>query len=188
MFYDNFTKKSEIWDNGWHKQAKKIISPNFNLRPYKTKIYLIIIHCISLPECQYNNTNVEDFFQNKLVPYHKELNKIKKLKVSSHFYINRDGELIQFVSTENRAWHAGKSFYKGKDNCNDFSIGIELQGSVKKKFMNIQYETLVKLTKNILQKYPNIGSNIVGHDFVSPERKEDPGKYFEWNRYLKLIK
>ena len=137
----------------------------------------------------YGNTYVEDFFMNKLnISDHDYFNEIKDLKVSSHIYIKRDGEIIQFVPFNKRAWHAGESSYRGMRDCNNYSIGIELEGYNDDVFSEDQYNSLIIATKEILKKYPMIKKdNITGHSNVAPNRKTDPGNGFDWKRYLNLI-
>lgn len=173
---------------GWLNKAKIIKSPNYNARPDDIDIDLLVIHCISLPEGQYDNHYVESLFLNdlncSLDPSFKDL---KDLKVSSHFYITRQGDIIQFVATEDRAWHAGVSAYKGRSNCNDFSIGIELQGTDKTIFTKAQYTSLIELTKAIIKKYPAVKDNIIGHSDIAPTRKTDPGSGFDWVCFREYI-
>ena len=169
----------EISENGWCKQAIKIESPNFNTRPLDVAISLAVIHSISLPPDNFYNKNVENFFQNKLnFNAHPYFNEIKNLRVSAHFLIKRDGQLLQFVSCLDRAWHAGDSTWKGQDNCNDFSIGIELVGSDKTDFDEAQYTSLNYLIKALKKTY-NI-EDVAGHYEISPGRKTDPGPFFNW--------
>ena len=157
-------------------------SPNFNERPMDIKIDLIVIHAISLPPNNYDTELIKDLFLNKLEagqdPY---LASINHLKVSSHFLITRAGQLIQFVPTHLSAWHAGISSFKGRENCNDFSIGIELEGCDEDEFTGNQYETLVELVNFLKQEYLIGDSNIVGHSSIAPGRKKDPGPHFKWN-------
>lgn len=175
--------------NGWLEEVKQLCSPNFNARPEGQTINLLVIHCISLPPAQFNNPYIEDFFLNKLsIEDDIYFESIKDLQVSSHFLIKRSGEVIQFVSCDDRAWHAGKSVYKGRDNCNDFSIGIELEGTDDIQYCTQQYQSLTSLTQAIQSAYPLIlKENIVGHDFISPGRKSDPGKSFNWAGYKKSL-
>ena len=142
-----------------------------------------------MPEGNYEGSNVEDFFLNKLsISDHNSFDKIKDLKVSSHLYIKRNGELVQFVPFNKRAWHAGDSVFKGVTNCNDFSIGIELEGADDDIFTEEQYNSLVSATKEIIKKYPLISKdNITGHSEIAPNRKTDPGNKFDWEKYLKLV-
>ena len=161
-------------------------SPNFNDRPDPNNISLIVIHSISLPSRNYNNDNVESFFLNNLdISKNEYFKEISDLKVSSHLYIKRSGQIIQFVPFDKRAWHAGVSNYKGKEDCNDFSIGIELEGCDDDVYEEEQYNSLIQVTKALIEEYDLISKKrIAGHSDIAPERKTDPGKYFEWNRYL----
>ena len=168
------------------KDIKFLKSPNFNERPRNIEISLLIIHSISLPPKKYNTDHIEKFFMNeldiKLDDFYKE---IDGLKVSSHILIKRTGEIIQFVPFNKRAWHAGVSTYKGRDNCNDFSIGIELEGSEDDIFEDIQYEKLTQITDILLQEYIGIKKeNIKRHCEIAPGLKKDPGILFDWDRYL----
>jgi AmpD protein len=170
----------KIDEDGFLTHVKKIDSPNYDSRPLNQTISLIIIHSISLPPNKFGNSHIEDFFTNKLeINQHPYFKKIKHLKVSSHFLIKRKGELIQFVSCLKKAWHAGESVWKNKKNCNDFSIGIELEGSDIIKYEDIQYKVLLKLLKSLRMKYPV--TDIVGHSDIAPGRKTDPGHFFDWN-------
>ncbi|MBT5406455.1 MAG: 1,6-anhydro-N-acetylmuramyl-L-alanine amidase AmpD [Gammaproteobacteria bacterium] len=159
-------------------------SDNYDLRPDNIDIDTIIIHCISLPEGAYDNENVSDLFTNKLdIAKDKTFLSLKGLRVSSHLFIRRNGVLSQFVPFNMRAWHAGVSQYKGRENYNDFSIGIELEGTSNSIFTEEQYSKLREVIKIMKTCYPKIvENNIIGHNKVSPERKEDPGKFFEWDK------
>ena len=173
-------KLFRIDENGYLPQVTQIESPNYDLRPSKQTISLVVIHSISLPPNKFGNSHIEDFFKNDLdISQHAYFKKIKDLKVSSHFLIKRKGELIQFVSCLKKAWHAGESVWKNKKNCNDFSIGIELEGSDIIKYEDIQYKVLLKLLKSLRMKYPV--TDIVGHCDIAPGRKTDPGHFFDWN-------
>ena len=162
-------------ENHLIKNIKYIKSPNFNKRPKNQIINLIVIHAISLPPKEYGGDHVEKFFLNKLeVSDHKYFHEIKDLKVSSHLYIKRDGEMIQFVPFDKRAWHAGVSSFNGFENCNDFSIGIELEGSDCDIFTNEQYQVLIEVTKQLMKEYPDISKDsIKGHSDIAPGRKTD---------------
>ena len=165
---------------------KFLESPNFNTRPTGTSINLLVIHSISLPPKVYGSNHIENFFLNKLDhsldPFYEE---IKELKVSTHLLIKRDGEIIQFVPFNMRAWHAGESSFDGKDNCNDYSIGIELEGADDDDFEDIQYDKLCEVTIALQDEYKNITKeNIKGHSDIAPGRKTDPGLFFNWDRYL----
>ena len=146
----------------------------------------MVIHSISLPPKVYGNNHIENFFLNKLDhsldPFYEE---IRELKVSAHVLIKRDGEIIQFVPFNMRAWHAGESSFEGKDNCNDYSIGIELEGADDDNFEEIQYDKLCEVTIALQDEYKNITKeNIKGHSDIAPGRKTDPGLFFNWDRYL----
>ena len=156
-------------------------SPNFDERPNNAVINLIVIHAISLPVGSYNTQLIKDLFLNCLDPGNDEfLGSIKDLKVSSHFLITRKGALIQFVPTHKRAWHAGISSYKGRKNCNDFSIGIELEGCDDEGFEEQQYDSLSKLINFLSIDLRINKQNIVGHAEIAPGRKTDPGPFFNW--------
>tara|TARA_B100001996_G_scaffold9151_1_gene7695 strand:+ start:425 stop:991 length:567 start_codon:yes stop_codon:yes gene_type:complete len=170
----------ELNQNGLIKDANFLKSPNYDNRPKDKLISMIVIHSISLPPNKFGGQFIEDFFTNKLdVNYDSYFENIKKLKVSSHFLIKRNGELIQFVSCKDRAWHAGDSNWKNNSNCNDFSIGIELEGSDLVPFEEMQYMKLIDLLKCLCKNYPI--SDIVGHNQIASGRKTDPGPLFDWN-------
>jgi AmpD protein len=144
-------------------------------------IELIVIHCISLPEGEYNNNHPKDLFLNKLdLSIHPSFQTLKNLKVSSHLLINRDGSFQQFVPFNKCAWHAGQSSFEGKEDCNKFSIGIELEGTINESFTDQQYTILNEIIGLLRREYPV--KNIVGHSEVAVGRKKDPGPYFEWKR------
>lgn len=173
------SERDGLWNEGWYRYARRLDSPNFGPRPAGAAVDLIVIHSISLPPGQYSGDEVQRLFTNILDwnahPYFKS---IEGLQVSSHFYIRRNGELWQFVSCEERAWHAGVSRYRGRDNCNDDSIGIELEGLEGELFETDQYETLASLCAALGQHYPV--QHIAGHEHVAPGRKADPGPGFQW--------
>lgn len=164
---------------GFASNAIQITSPNYDARPTDCKISLIVIHNISLPPQQYGGNGIIELFTNQLEPskhpYYAEIN---TLKVSSHFLIRRGGELVQFVSCLERAWHAGASNWKGIERCNDFSIGIELEGSDFDAFESMQYLTLKQLVIALKKTYHI--DDVVGHSTIAPGRKTDPGPYFDW--------
>jgi AmpD protein len=164
-------------------------SPNFNDRPLDEDISLLVIHSISLPPKKYDTDHIERFFLNELdFSSHNFYKNIDGMKVSAHVLIKRNGEIIQFVPFNKRAWHAGVSTFNGKDDCNNFSIGIELEGSDDDIFEDIQYEQLSLITSLLMQEYDLISkSNIKGHSDIAPERKTDPGPLFDWERYLKNV-
>ena len=167
------------WIAGWWRAARPIASPNFGPRPPGVAIDLVVLHSISLPPGEYGGEAIERLFTNRLDwdahPYYAQ---IRGLQVSSHFVIRRDGELLQFVSCDERAWHAGRSHYQGRDNCNDFSIGVELEGLEGEPFEAAQYGRLVPLLKAIASHYPV--RHVAGHEHVAPGRKIDPGPGFDW--------
>ncbi|MCB8769211.1 1,6-anhydro-N-acetylmuramyl-L-alanine amidase AmpD [Acinetobacter soli] len=164
--------------------AKQLPSPNFNQRPPQTEMCLLVIHNISLPPSQFGGGYIQQFFQNQLDwslhPYFKE---IEGMCVSAHLLILRSGEVIQFVNFNDRAWHAGRSQYLGQVECNDYSIGIELEGSDDQPFEPEQYETLADVTCCLQRAYPKIQTHIAGHSDIAPVRKTDPGPYFNWPHF-----
>jgi len=171
---------------GWFSGLRRVKSPNFDARPPGVEVGLLVIHNISLPPNEFGGGGVECLFSNTLNldahPYYAQL---RGVKVSSHFYIRRDGAIIQFVSCFQRAWHAGVSFWQGRERCNDFSIGIEMEGSDFVPFTEAQYSSLIYLTRRIKRNFPI--REIVGHSDVAPERKTDPGPYFDWPRYMESL-
>lgn len=171
---------------GFAHHAQCIASPNFDTRP-SNEISLIVIHNISLPPGQYGGNGIIELFTNQLNPdEHPYYAEIYTRQVSAHFLIRRDGELIQFVSCLNRAWHAGISQWQGRERCNDFSVGIELEGSDFEAFEAAQYQTLTTLIKNLTDAYPI--QAIVGHSDIAPIRKTDPGPYFDWSQIKPINK
>jgi AmpD protein len=168
-----------LWENGWYRFARRLESTNFGLRPTDVKPELIVIHSISLPPGDFGTGQVQRLFTNQLDwDAHDYFRSIRGLKVSAHFFITRDGQLWQFVSCNDRAWHAGESTYRGKAHCNDYSVGIELEGLEGLIFENAQYETLSSLSAALLQAYPI--SQVAGHEHIAPGRKQDPGAGFDW--------
>jgi AmpD protein len=168
-----------LWQNGWYRYARALASPNFGPRPEGAQIDLIVIHSISLPPGEFGNGNVQRLFTNELDwEAHAYFQGIRGLQVSSHFFIARTGALWQFVGCNDRAWHAGESSYRGRSNCNDDSIGIELEGLEGGLFEEAQYETLAGLCAALLQAYPI--AHIAGHEHIAPGRKLDPGPGFDW--------
>lgn len=169
--------------------AEFIASPNYDQRPDGTDISLIVIHGISLPPSQFGGEAITQLFTNKLDfdedPYYQQ---IKDLKVSSHLLIRRDGSVIQYVPLDKRAWHAGESEFQGRMNCNDFAIGIELEGTDDIAYETEQYLSLAPLTQALIKAYPNINSErIVGHCDIAPGRKTDPGPSFDWQYYREQL-
>lgn len=169
------------WNGGWLRAARHCPSPNFGPRPEGTVIDLIVIHSISLPPGVYGGPEVEQLFTNRLDwDAHPYFGEIRGMEVSSHFFVRRDGELVQFVDTDARAWHAGASCWRGRDNCNDDSIGVELEGLEGERFEAAQYDTLVRLCNALAQRHPVV--HIAGHEHIAPGRKQDPGPGFDWPR------
>lgn len=165
-------------------------SPNFGERPQGVPISLLVIHNISLPPNQFGGGYITEFFQNRLDPeQHPYFASIADLKVSSHLLIERDGRLIQFVNLNDRAWHAGQSEYQGRNNCNDFSIGIELEGADDIAYNEQQYQRLIQVSDLLVASYPELTTDhITGHQFIAPGRKTDPGPAFDWQRYRQGLK
>ena len=177
-----------ISEDGIIDVAEFCPSPNFDERPNNAIVDLIVIHAISLPAGFYNTQLIKDLFLNCLDPGKDEfLESIRNLKVSSHFLITRKGALIQFVPTHKRAWHAGISSYKGKENCNDFSIGIELEGCDDEEFEKEQYHSLSRLINFLSTDLKINKQNIVGHADIAPGRKTDPGPLFDWTLLQSML-
>lgn len=163
-----------------------IASPNFDERPTDTQIKLLVIHNISLPPGEFGGEGIINLFTNCLDPTeHPYYETIKNLHVSAHFLIRRTGEVIQFIPCSKRAWHAGASTWRNLSRCNDFSIGIELEGCDEIEFTDVQYKTLAKLIRSLKKFYPI--EDIVGHSDIAPGRKTDPGPYFDWSRLHHLL-
>ena len=166
---------------GWLPVATREPSPNFDARPPGATIDLIVIHAISLPPDEFDGPGIIELFTNRLDPAaHSYYASICSLRVSAHFLIRRDGELIQFVGCEQRAWHAGASSWRGRSACNDFSLGIELEGCDSVAFTDAQYRELAILVDQLRARYPIV--DIVGHSDIAPGRKTDPGPHFDWLR------
>jgi AmpD protein len=167
---------------GWCAGARRLPSPNFDLRPGGTEVDLLVIHNISLPPGQFGGPYIAALFANTLDhDAHPYFDQLRPLRVSAHFLILRTGELVQFVSADARAWHAGVSRFEGRERCNDFSIGIELEGSDFVPFEPAQYRTLAALTRALLRRYPLV--SVLGHEHIAPGRKTDPGPFFDWSIY-----
>lgn len=175
------------WQSGWWAAARRVPSPNFGARPVGLAVSLVVVHSISLPPGIYGGDAIERLFTNRLDwnahPYYAQ---IRGFEVSAHFLIRRDGELLQFVSCEQRAWHAGASVWKERENVNDFSIGIELEGLEGERFAPPQYLRLARTLRALERAYP-IGE-VVGHEHVAPVRKSDPGAGFSWPRLAGLLR
>jgi AmpD protein len=175
--------------DGWLTGARACPSPNFNARPEGESVSLLVIHNISLPPGEFGGGCVEDFFCNQLDhDRHPFFDEIRGVEVSAHFLIDREGEVTQFVSTDDRAWHAGVSVFEGREGCNDFSVGIELEGTDDQPYTDAQYRTLVGVTKVLRQRYPAIHPHrITGHSDIAPGRKTDPGPGFDWERFRRSL-
>jgi AmpD protein len=160
-------------------------SPNHDERPAGTTPDLLVIHNISLPPDEYGGPWIADLFLNRLDPsVHPYFEKIYHMKVSAHALVRRDGEVVQFVSLDERAWHAGESCFDGRENCNDYSIGIEMEGSDQIPYTNAQYQALARITRENMEYYPGITlDRFTGHENIAPGRKTDPGPAFDWERY-----
>lgn len=176
-------------DTGWLKGVRRVESPNCDSRPEGTTLDLIVVHGISLPPGCFGGTGVDELFCNRLDvsedPYYA---RIVDLRVSSHVLITRTGDLTQYVPFGERAWHAGESSHRGRDCCNDFSIGIEMEGTDDCAYERIQYEQLAELVALLRRAYPSLqDADIVGHSDIAPGRKTDPGDYFDWKLLRRLI-
>ena len=174
------------WSQGWYAPARKVPSPNFGPRPARACIDLLVVHSISLPPGVYGGPEVEQLFTNRLDwDAHPYFQTIRGTQVSAHFFIRRDGALVQFVSCDERAWHAGASSYRGRGNCNDDSIGVELEGLEGDIFTPAQYQSLADLVHAIAHHYPL--AYVAGHEHIAPGRKGDPGPGFQWSALLPLL-
>ena len=170
-----------VWHEGWWGGARRCPSPNAGPRPPQERITLAVLHSISLPPGQYSGDAVRRLFTNSLDwDAHPYFASIRGLQVSAHFFIRRSGRTLQFVSCEQRAWHAGASSWRGRQNCNDWSIGIELEGLEGDVFDAAQYRQVARLLRSIARRYPLLEA--VGHEHVAPGRKADPGPGFDWLR------
>lgn len=175
-------------DNHWLSSAERIVSPNCNDRP-NDRIDLLVIHNISLPPGEFGGPYISQLFTNQLDPkIHPYFEQIAGLEVSAHVLIRRDGAMIQYVPFNKRAWHAGKSCFQGEENCNDFSIGIELEGVDDMPYESIQYQCLAEVSQLLLDCYIGLSTELIcGHCDIAPGRKTDPGEFFDWNYYRHLL-
>jgi N-acetyl-anhydromuramoyl-L-alanine amidase len=166
--------------------AEQRLCENMDDRPPGVQVDLLVIHSISLPPGEFGGPWIDDLFMNRLDPEaHPYFQEIRDLRVSCHLLIHRDGRVIQYVPLNRRAWHAGISSFCGRKSCNDFSIGIELEGADDRPFTDAQYRALSRVTRDIVARYPSISrSHITSHAAIAPERKTDPGPHFDWRRYL----
>jgi N-acetyl-anhydromuramoyl-L-alanine amidase len=167
------------WAEGWWSGAQIVASPNFGRRPTTAEVSLVVLHSISLPPGRYGGDEIERLFTNRLDPdADPAFAELRGLQVSAHFVVRRDGQVLQFVSCDARAWHAGVSHWRGRDNCNDFSVGIELEGLEGEHFEPAQYERLATLLRVLQKRYGRF--DVAGHEHVAPGRKRDPGSGFDW--------
>ena len=174
------------WSAGWYRRARALPSPNFGPRPAGTAIDLAIVHSISLPPGRYGGDEVQALFTNTLDwDAHPYFQQIRGIQVSAHFYLRRTGVLWQFISVDDRAWHAGTSRFRGRDNCNDYAVGIELEGLEGERFTARQYTRLATLIRALAARYPITA--ITGHEQVAPGRKHDPGPGFDWHRLQQTL-
>lgn len=176
----------KVGTNGWLSGLRRLASPNCDFRPPGTAIDLLVIHNISLPPGEFGGQAIAQLFTNTLnTDVHPYFAQLKEVKVSAHFLIQRTGKITQFVPCGKRAWHAGVSMWHGRTACNDFSIGIELEGTDFLPFSDQQYARLIRLTRILKRAYPI--REIVGHSDIAPGRKTDPGDEFDWSRYLEKV-
>lgn len=179
--------------NGWLTETQGLVelapSPHFSSRGSADKVSLVVVHNISLPPGEFGGAYITDLFLGQLDPKaHPCFEEIYQMQVSAHCLIRRDGSVIQYVSFDDKAWHAGVSSYKGREKCNDFSIGIELEGTDSLAYESAQYKSLVKLVKKLQASYPEIGdNNFAGHCDIAPGRKTDPGAAFNWAYFYQLL-
>ena len=170
-----------LWQQGWWSGATARPSPNWGSRPVGLPVSLVVLHSISLPPGQYGGDAIERLFTNRLDwDAHPSFADIRGLQVSAHFLVRRQGRVLQFVSCDQRAWHAGVSLWRGRDNCNDWSIGIELEGLEGQAFEPAQYQALCRLMLALSRRYPL--REAVGHEHIAPGRKADPGPGVDWLR------
>ena len=180
-----WSETEPLWSDGWLRDARAVPSPNFGPRPADTAVSLAVIHSISLPPGEYGGPEIEQLFTNQLDwDAHPYFDQIRGMEVSSHFVSRRAGQLLPFVSVDDRAWHAGRSSWQGRENCNDYSVGIELEGLEDHPFEAAQYARLSTLLRTLAQRYPI--HQVAGHEHIAPGRKRDPGSAFDW-RQLQIL-
>jgi AmpD protein len=174
---------------GWLADARRRESPHADERPAGARITLVVLHNVSLPPGEFAGSWVEDFFTGRLdTSAHPYFATIRELHVAPHLLIRRDGEIIQFVAFPRRAWHAGCSSWQGSEDCNDYSIGIEIEGADTIPYTDAQYAALEAVIPALVEAYPGIGEGgIVGHTDVAPKRKSDPGSAFDWTRLARAL-
>lgn len=170
--------------NGWLVGVKHVPSPHFDCRPEDEIPSLLVVHNISLPPGEFGGPWIDALFTGTLDPEaHPYFAGIAHLRVSAHCLIRRDGEIVQYVPFDKRAWHAGVSLYQGRERCNDFSIGIELEGTDSLPYTDFQYQQLTSISDALIQVYPAIANHMTGHCDIAPGRKTDPGPAFDWSRF-----
>ena len=174
---------------GWLAGVRRVLSPNFDERPPGEEISLLIVHGISLPPGNFGGPWIDQLFTNTLdLSAHAYFEQLRGLRVSAHALLRRDGECVQYVSFDRRAWHAGQSCYDGRQGCNDFSVGIELEGCDEQSYTLPQYTHLASVAKGLMAAYPGItAERIAGHSDIAPGRKTDPGPFFDWDRFRALL-
>jgi AmpD protein len=174
---------------GWLQSVEVIKSPNFDSRPENVGIKLVVVHGISLPPGEYGGGHIQNFFCNQLdANAHEYFESICSMTISAHCLIERDGNIVQFVSFQDRAWHAGESQWRGETDCNNYSVGIELEGCDDQAYTDVQYHSLVGLITALRANYPDIDANsITGHSEIAPGRKTDPGPAFDWDKLKQLV-
>ncbi len=174
--------------NGWLVGVKHVPSPHFDCRPEDENPSLLVVHNISLPPGEFGGPWIDALFTGQLdSDAHPYFAGIAHLRVSAHCLIRRDGQIVQYVPFDKRAWHAGVSVYQGRERCNDFSIGIELEGTDTLPYTDEQYQQLTSLTRLLIQQYPSVAENMTGHCDIAPGRKTDPGSSFDWARFRQLL-
>lgn len=182
-------RELRVLEGGWLSDTRRCPSPNQDARPADCEPALIVVHGISLPPGQFGGDWIDDLFLNRLDPrIHPFFEEIRDLQVSAHLLIRRDGERLQYVAFSRRAWHAGRSSYRGQERCNDFSIGIELEGTDQIPYADPQYRELARVIRVLRRHYPDIQPDaIVGHADIAPGRKTDPGPVFNWAELRRLL-
>jgi AmpD protein len=179
-------RQSDFDAAGWYRRARCVPSPNCDARPEGIQVDLLVIHHITVPAGCFSGDGIERLFTNRLDPAaHPSFGALAPLRVSAHFLIRRRGTLVQFVAADQRAWHAGVSVFQGRQACNDFSIGVELEGTGTRPYTQAQYRVLATLTRALIGRWPL--QFVAGHSDIAPGRKVDPGPSFDWNRYQTLI-
>lgn len=186
---DSEQHKLALTDDDWLAGARRCPTDNADARPDATRISLLVIHNISLPPGEFGSEAIEAFFCNNLdCSGHSWFEKLRDLRVSAHLLIRRDGEVVQFVPFQDRAWHAGRSVFQGEQECNDFSIGVELEGTDDIAYTGAQYQVLIDVSRRLMASFSAITPDrIVGHEHIAPGRKTDPGAAFDWRYFLEAL-